>query len=118
MKEGLVEAVGNESFEYEVPSAYKAMLTPYEGKKVILGVRPEDIEIKKATGKKSGGTLVNCDYVELLGYDLMVYAYILGNKVVVKSEENTGIAMGDDGYITFKEDAVYFFDGETEQRIR
>ncbi len=112
-----INPTGLEEFVYNVPEKAKEMLKPYEGKEVIFGVRPEDITIAKKTAK-SKGLVINCDYVELLGYDLMVYTYILGNKVVVKSEEKTNIEMGDDAVMTFNEDAIYFFDGKTEQRIR
>lgn len=112
-----VNPTGLNSFIYKVPAKYKNALAKYEGKKVVFGVRPEDINIKKKGKNNKDGVAINCDYVELLGYDLMVYTYILGNKIVVKSQEGTNVMMGNNAVISFNPDAIYFFDAKDGKRI-
>ena len=112
--------VGIESFEYSVPKELKKPLEQYEGKKVILGIRPEDIYIESDHNNHNPSKAFNvsCDYVELLGYDLVLYFYILGHKIVAKVDEKADIHTNDDTKLSFDNDKVYFFDAESELRIK
>ena len=112
--------VGVEKFEYKVSESQAKTLEAYEGKRVILGIRPEDIYIKGDANNHNPSKEfnVNCDYVELLGYDLVLYFYVNGHKVVAKTDEKTNIQSGDSVDMCFDNDKVYFFDVETELRIK
>ena len=117
VEENNINPEGLKKFVYKVPTKFKKCLADYEDKKIVFGVRPEDIKISKSNKKSNDGLIVSCDYVELLGYDLMVYTYILGNKIVIKSQEEANIVMGDNANIEFDPESIYFFDGENGKRI-
>ena len=112
--------LGLEHFEYKVTDKMKDVLKDYEGKQIILGVRPEDIYVKGDLNNKyqSDSFKVKCDYVELLGYDLVLYFYILGFKIVATTDESTGITNDSEVELCFDDEKVYFFDAESERRIK
>ncbi len=111
---------GLAKFVYKVTKEQAEFLKPYEGKRIILGVRPEDIYVKDDANNHnpSESFKVDCDYVELLGYDLVLYFYINGHKIVAKTDEKTNIKSGDSADMCLDNDKVYFFDAETELRIK
>ena len=112
--------VGLEKFEYKVPKELAKSLEAYEDKKIILGVRPEDIYVKGDANNHnpSKDFKVSCDYAELLGYDLVLYFYINGHKIVAKTDEKENIQIGDSVSMCLDNDKVYFFDAESELRIK
>ena len=120
LNENNLNAVGVNSFSYKVSEAMEVALKDYEDKDVILGIRPEDIHIQGDLNNKnpSDSFLVKCDYVELLGYDLVLYFYLLGNKVIATLDESTGVSSEQEVELSFDNDKVYFFDAENELRIK
>jgi multiple sugar transport system ATP-binding protein len=112
--------LGIESFTYKVSKELNKALQDYEGKNVILGFRPEDIYVDGDVNNHnpSNSFEVKCDYVELLGYDLVLYFYILGHKIVAKVGEKENIQTNDKAKLCLDNDKVYFFDADTEKRIK
>ena len=112
--------LGSNSFEYKVSKEMKKTLTSYEGKEIILGIRPEDIYVEGDVNNKNPSKpfTVKCDYVELLGYDLVLYFYIQGYKIIATTDESTGIKDEQEVNLSFDDSKVYFFDAENELRIK
>ena len=59
-----------------------------------------------------------CDFRELLGYELVVYTYVLGQKLLVKVSNQIKVNSGDKLTIGFNPDSLYFFDKESTLRIK
>lgn len=110
--------LGLNNFVYEVSKEAKEILKDYEDKEIYLGVRPEDIKVALGSNNAKNSFNVDCNFVEMLGYDLMVYTYLLGNKFVIKTDESTNIKTDSKANITLDETKVLFFDGDTELRIK
>ena len=112
--------LGLEEFVYKIPSDKQKILKEYEGKDIILGIRPEDIYLKgDINNTKEGKPFeVKCDYVELLGYDLVIYFYIQGHKIIAKTSDTSNIEANSQISLSFNEDKLYFFDCESEKRIK
>ena len=112
--------LGLEEFVYKIPSDKQKILKEYEGKDIILGIRPEDIYLKGDTNNTKEGKPfeVKCDYVELLGYDLVIYFYIQGHKIIAKTSDTSNIEANSQISLSFNEDKLYFFDCESEKRIK
>ena len=87
---------------------------------VVVGIRPEGIFLKGAPELKKDAQLFDivCDFRELLGYELVVYSYILGQKLLVKVSNQEKIKAGDSLTIGVNIDSLCFFDKETTMRIR
>ncbi|MGN0805471.1 MAG: ABC transporter ATP-binding protein [Candidatus Coproplasma sp.] len=114
MFEGKIEG-GNfvcELFTYPLNEEKKALLSDYEGKDVILGVRPENIV-------RNGPITLDVTNNENLGMNTLVHGKIGGTKIVVcKFAEWCNYKFGDEVKIGFDEEAMHFFDKETTNAIR
>lgn len=106
-----------EAFEYALNAKNSALLERYEGKKVKLGVRPENIV---ATLKKTAKTTVETtvDFAEPQGSFAILITKIDGKEVKIVSNEFEDWQAGKKAYLEFPQDKVSFFDFETEVRIK
>ena len=108
-----------ETSSIELTPALCEVVKDYEGKEVVLGIRPEDIHVDGPVAKKyaKATTEVECDVVELLGHELIIYGYINGQRIVVKTSATHEIQVHDKVNFTFDMAKVHFFDPETTNRI-
>ncbi len=86
---------------------------------IILGVRPEDVYIENDINNKNPSASINieCDVAELLGHETIVYGYIGGQRVVIKTSSANEINQGDKLIYQFDMNKVHFFDPTTTNRI-
>lgn len=98
-----------------LPSALQKRLEKYVGKKVIMGIRPEDIKLEKVSDL---GIKFEADVVELLGDMLYVYGFLGNYKFILKADPNHDIKMHDPVEAYFTLEKIHFFDVETEQVIK
>jgi multiple sugar transport system ATP-binding protein len=99
----------------------KELLKDYEGKELYLGVRPEAIYFEKESMNTNPSKEVwssECDYVELLGYELVIYTYIDEQKLILKTPVTQEVKSHNEIRFQFNLDKLYFFDKETEKRIK
>jgi len=92
----------------------------YIGKRIILGVRPEDIQNDAVFigPAKDASITAKVDVSELTGAELMIYTSIEGQNFVARLDANTNIQSGQKIELAFNMNKVHFFDAETEIRIR
>lgn len=99
-------------FEYALTAEQKEKLLSYDGKEVILGVRPENIT-------KEGNVKFFITNNENLGMNTLVHGKVAGKKnVTCKFAEWCNYKYGDEISIGFEPDRMHFFDKETTQAIR
>lgn len=86
---------------------------------IILGVRPEDVYIENDINNKNPSASINieCDVAELLGHETIVYGYIGGQRVVIKTSSANEINQGDKLIYQFDMNKVHFFDPTTTNQI-
>lgn len=111
---------GQEKIEIKLSIKNVELLSSYEGKDIYLGIRPEAIFLK-GDAKNSNPTNImklTCDFAEMLGYELLLYTYLNGQKLIVKTSTKADIKTHDSMEIAFNEDMIYFFDAETSARIK
>jgi multiple sugar transport system ATP-binding protein len=121
--EAAVEADGSNiyvnegSFRLKVTAEQKKMLTPYVGKSVTFGIRPEDVTFSNTPkdGETIDGTV---SVVEPLGSETHVFVSTSRSQVVGKIEPT--LVPAPDTKISLIPDMVKakFFDLETEQVIK
>jgi len=86
---------------------------PANGTKVLVGIRPQDIELKTGEGS------LRVDVTEELGGVSYIYLKTTSDeKVVVESRGESQTKHGTDASIQFAADKVMLFNLESEQRIR
>lgn len=91
----------------------------YEDEEVILGIRPEDIYVDGPIVDKypKATTEVECDVVELLGHELIVYGFMNDQRIIVKTSATHDIQVHDKVNFTFDMSRVHFFDPTTTNRL-
>ncbi|MDE7300665.1 MAG: sn-glycerol-3-phosphate ABC transporter ATP-binding protein UgpC [Clostridia bacterium] len=101
----------SELFNYTLTAAQKKLLAEYEGKEVILGVRPENVT-------RDGDIPFTVTNNENLGMNTLVHGKV-GNKIVVcKFTEWSNYKFGDEIKLGFDAERMHFFDKETTMAIR
>jgi multiple sugar transport system ATP-binding protein len=99
-------------FSYSLNDKQKAVLASYDGKEVILGVRPENIN-------RTGNIKLVVTNNENLGMNTLVHGKIGDKKIVVcKFAEWCTYKTGDTVNIGFDPERTHFFDKESTLAIR
>ncbi len=99
-----------------VPEAKVAALTPYAGKTVVMGVRPENfLSFEEVTPDNALDAVV--DFYELLGADVNLYVTVNGVKAIVRMPSSRQRPVSDNVQIAVDMQSAHFFDKETEQAI-
>jgi multiple sugar transport system ATP-binding protein len=93
-----------------------------EGKKVFLGIRPEEVFDKslptniQATPENTMTATV--DVMEPLGHEYVVYLKVGEAKIVASLDKETKLLPGDSADFIVNLDRIHVFDGETEVAMR
>lgn len=94
----------------------------YEGKKVILGIRPEEI-FDKSVPSNVAPTPENTvkgtvDVMEPLGHEYVAYLKIGDLRLVASLDKETKLRPGQEAEFCFNLERLHLFDSETEKAIR
>ena len=97
----------------------KPELAPYVGKKVIFGIRPEDIHAEESFLAISAGSNVEArvDLAEMMGSEIYLYLTCNGQKLVARVPSRTGIRADDQVKLALDANKIHVFDSETEEII-
>jgi multiple sugar transport system ATP-binding protein len=106
------QSLVSESFEYRIGSHWADVLARHERTKVILGVRPEDLTIGLTPSRDSISASVYV--IEQMGREILLTTKVGATLVKGFAPPNAELAMGQDVYLAFPEEAIRIFDGETE----
>ena len=108
-----------ESVSISLNEEQKKVLKGYEGKPVVIGIRPEDIYLTTDDFKKEKTNPIDlaCDISELLGHELIVYSYIGQQRIIIKTSANNEIDKEGKFAVCFDMSKIHFFDPETTLRI-
>lgn len=92
----------------------------YEGKELILGIRPEDLHDEPVFIESSSDSVITAhiEVAELMGAEFMLYSQIGGQDIVARVDARTIVKAGDNLELAFDMNKVHFFDKDTEARIR
>ena len=101
-----------------MPKEKAESLKKYDGKTVVLGIRPEYVKDNEAAISKADAVFESeVKIYELLGAEVFLYFEIDGKDVTARVEPNTPARVGDKIKICFDVDKINVFDKETEQVI-
>ncbi len=96
-------------------------LTPYNGKKVYLGIRPENLGLKGYADIEEADNVIEAtvEVVEPLGAETQIIASVGGDQsVVAKVDPHAQVKMGDKVQLLADVKFLHAFDIETEHNIR
>lgn len=113
-------AIESNDSEYFLPCArYSSNLNNYLGKRVIMGLRPEQLNDLNSSVANDDIT-IDCkvELMEPTGPDTLVSTRLNDTKVICRIHPDTACDVGDILPIAFDLSKVVFFDADTEERIR
>jgi ABC-type sugar transport system ATPase subunit len=111
------EVIARNGGYYAVQSGLEVLVPPDRGAKaagrgeVIVGVRPEDVEICDE------GVPAEVSVVEPLGRDDLLEVHIGEATMRVLADPELKVKMGDNIQLSFNADKIQFFDAETEESL-
>jgi len=108
-----------ESFSMEMPSDLAALAKDWTGKKVIFGIRPEDIQ-DRAYARDINPAWVLRSMVEVhepLGSDVILYLSSGAHSIVARVDAHSQAKMGQTAEVVFNLRRLHLFDPQTHQAI-
>ena len=108
---------GEEKINIELADNVYEKIKEYEGKQIVLGIRSEDLSVVSSDSEGAGIVSMEADVVELLGHELIVYGYLDGQRLLLKTSAANEIRVGDIIKVSIDMKKIHFFDAETTKRI-
>ncbi|MGE5591675.1 MAG: ABC transporter ATP-binding protein [Bacillota bacterium] len=114
------EQLVGEGFSLPVPADRVNAVKAYNGKEVILGIRPEDISDAPSDLERWGKGVVSSqvDVVEPLGSEVYLHLNLGGHDVTARVAPDTWARHGQDIRVAMNLEKLHLFDTETELAIR
>jgi multiple sugar transport system ATP-binding protein len=129
--------VASSGFSVPVPEAARAETRGQDGRRVVLGVRPENVREPPASpasvaraarvipaaipasiaAEGSVPVQARVEFVEPLGHEVIVHARIGGDLLVAKVAPRRAPALGAEIELRIDADAIHLFDAVSERRI-
>jgi multiple sugar transport system ATP-binding protein len=104
-------------FALDLPGQLAARLRPYTGREVIVGVRPEDLQV--ANGGTPPGLYFDAmvEVVERLGAEILLDLQVGAQTMVASVEPSVAAKRGDKLRFALKPERLHFFDAASEAAI-
>ena len=108
-----------DDMKIEIPQMFKDKLSAFEGKEIILGIRPEDLhgEGIVADTYPTAHFDFEIEVAELLGHEYILHGSLKGQDMCAKVNSRLEPAAHTRIKLTMDLSKVHFFDPETENRI-
>ncbi|ADI00004.1 ABC transporter ATP-binding protein [Salisediminibacterium selenitireducens] len=106
--------------QINVPEGKLKTLGDYNGKDLILGIRPEDIHDEPVflDANPNARFTAKIDVAELMGSESYLYSKVADQDFIARVDSRTDISGGDSIDVAFDMNKVHFFDADTEERIK
>ena len=105
----------------KVPASKKKALIEggYDGKTVVLGIRPEDVHDSEAFISNSPNSIIESTIkvYELLGAEVFLYFDVEGTQMTARVNPRTTLRTGDKAVFALDMEKIHVFDKETELTI-
>ena len=105
----------------KVPASKKQALIDggYDGKTVVLGIRPEDVHDSQAFISNSPESVIKSKIkvYELLGAEVFLYFDLEGTQMTARVNPRTTLRTGDDAIFALDMEKIHLFDKDTELTI-
>ena len=106
-------------FKVKLPASFSPIIESYAGRRVVFGVRPEDMAAHDPAGPNHGNTLtVRTDVVETLGSETFVYLTCGPHAIVARMDTpEQPLTLGQTLEVDLKMSRTHIFDKETSRTI-
>jgi multiple sugar transport system ATP-binding protein len=115
---GLVADAGE--FRVPLPAARARSFEPYQDKRVVFGIRPEDIHDLEFVPPniQSARVSAKVDVTELMGNEILLYLVTGKNTFVARVDPRSNMRVGDKAEVAFNMEKFHVFDAASEQAIQ
>ena len=103
-------------YTFRLPADKAAAVVPYNGKTVVMGIRPENITDEVAANAEAV-VESRINVYELLGAEVFLYFEVEGFNMTARVNPHTANRMGDTAKFALDMSKVHVFDKETELTI-
>jgi multiple sugar transport system ATP-binding protein len=105
-----------EDKSFGVPAMYHSDLKAYEGKEVVLGIRPEDIHYEGIVADTFPETPFDfeVEVAELLGHEFILHGKFAGQKILAKVSSRVDVKVHMMLPLAMEMTKLHFFDKETQ----
>jgi multiple sugar transport system ATP-binding protein len=106
-------------FRVRVPAKYIQSLSTHLGKKIIFGIRPEDIHAAQYVPAAVNGQTVkgNVEVTELMGNEIFLYLEANGVSFIARVDPRARAASGEAVEVVFNMDNMHAFDPASQDAI-
>jgi multiple sugar transport system ATP-binding protein len=104
-------------FKIRIPAEKTKLLEGMDGKKLIMGVRPESM-IVNPEGSKSDSIAANVQVIEQLGEEIQLHLSTGKCSIIAKVPPTLSFKVDQEVFFTPDPLKMYFFDPETEMAIK
>ncbi|MEF9945357.1 MAG: sn-glycerol-3-phosphate ABC transporter ATP-binding protein UgpC [Lachnospiraceae bacterium] len=111
--------IGPTHIELPPAKAKKLIEGGYEGKTIVLGIRPEDVHDEEMFIESSPNTIIEAKIrvYEMLGAEVYLYFDYEGSSMTARVDPRTTARTGDTVKFAFDAEKIHLFDKETELSI-
>lgn len=101
-----------------IPTNKKDVMTPYIGKKVVFGIRPEDLGSEEAEQcSEKAKVKAKIEVVEPMGSETYLYLAVGQHSFIARIDAHRKVAVGEEVELSINMKKTHIFDGETEMTI-
>ena len=94
------------------------LLSEYEGKEIVLGIRPEDISVvDDENDKKNSCIKTKLEAIELLGNESIIYSLLGDMQILIKTNVDCDAIPGSSINLLINQQKIHFFDQKTQANI-
>lgn len=116
-KEGKKLIADEGEFKIEIPAEQAKLLEGMEGKKLVMGVRPESLNVNPK-GTKEDSIMARVQVIEQLGDEIQLHLTTDQSSIVAKVQPTLSFTVDQEIFFTPVPEKLYFFDKETELVIK
>jgi len=108
------------TFHVKVPKGKVQAILPYKGKKIVFGIRPDDMHDPQFTPPNitPGKVKAEVDVTELMGNEVFVHMLTGEKSFTARFDPRTRVRIGDTLDVVLNMDNMHVFDPQTEKAVR
>ena len=122
VKGGLERGTGGVAFnegmgKIGLPEAWAGRMANYIDKKIVFGIRPEDITVESANGSGGSRLPATVNVVEPLGDEMIVYLSTGAHDLIAKADAHQRVSVGERVTVAFDLRKAHLFDPESGKNV-
>jgi multiple sugar transport system ATP-binding protein len=113
------EELSGEAFTLPVPPALASRVSGFEGRGLLVGIRPESLSLSEfgAAASTSAGVAATVEFVETLGHDMIIHTRMGDRALLAKCAARRPPAVGEVVRLAVALSEISLFDAQTGRNL-